>query len=190
MTSFRLSLITAAFAVAGCTTVAPPDNTYAFRPGNGTVQSVQEARVAVPGGTAPKTPLQEMTRPRWIDGYQLSLRMDDGTSQAITQDSSEFHAGDRVQVTQEGRVLKVPARQASATQPSAVQPSAVQPSGTLTTALRPGSGTVQSVTPTGTSQQVGLTMDDGTTQVISLRGATVRPGERVTLTADGQMTRP
>ena len=181
MTSFRLSLITAAFAVAGCTTVAPPDNTYAFRPGNGTVQSVQEARVAVPGGTAPKTPLQDMTKPRWIDGHQLSLRMDDGTVQAITQNSSEFHPGDRVQITQEGRVLKVPASQANITQPSAP----------LASGLRPGSGTVQSVTPAGASaQQVGLAMDDGTTQVISLQGATVRPGERITLTADGRMVRP
>ena len=176
MTSFRLSIIAAAFAVTGCVSVAPPDNTYAFRPGNGTVQSVQEARVAVPGGTAPKTPLQDMTKARWIDGYQLSLRMDDGTVQAITQTSSEFHPGDRVQVTQEGRVLKVPPSQASAT---------------LANGLRPGTGTVQSVTPTGTSaQQVGLAMDDGTTQVISLQGATVRPGERVTLTADGHLLRP
>lgn len=180
MTSFRLSLITAAFAAAGCVSVAPPDNTYAFRPGNGTVQNVQEARVAVPGGTAPKTPLQDMTRARWIDGYQLSLRMDDGTVQAITQTSSEFRAGDRVQVTQEGRVLKVPASQASAT---------TQPSAAL--GIRPGSGTIQSVTPTGTSaQQVSLAMDDGTSQVVTLQGTSVRPGERVTLTADGHMVRP
>jgi outer membrane lipoprotein SlyB len=174
MRSLRLSLVASALAAAGCTTVAPPDNTYAFRPGNGTVQSVQEARVAVPGGTAPKTPLQDMTKPRWMDGYQLSLRMDDGTVQAITQNSSEFHAGDHVQVTQEGRVLKVPASQASA--------------GPV---VRPGSGTIQSVTPTGTSaQQVSMNMDDGTTQIITLQGAAVRAGERVTITADGHMLRP
>ena len=45
---------------------------------------MQEARVAIPGGTAPKTPLQDMTKPRWMDGYQLSLRVDDGTTQVVT----------------------------------------------------------------------------------------------------------
>ena len=122
MRSLRLSLIASALVAAGCTTVAPPDNTYAFRPGNGTVQSVQEARVAVPGGTAPKTPLQDMTKPRWMDGYQLSLRMDDGTTQAITQDSKDFRPGDRVQITQEGRVLKASAGQASASAAGASTP--------------------------------------------------------------------
>ena len=103
----RLSLVTSALIAAGCA-VSPPDNTYAFRPGTGTVENVQAARVAIPGGTAPKTPLQQMTAPRWMEGHQLSLRMDDGTVQAITQDSDAFHAGDRVQVTPEGRVLKAP----------------------------------------------------------------------------------
>ena len=174
MRSLRLSVVASALIASGCTTVSPPDNTYAFRPGTGTVENVRDARVAIPGGTAPKTPLQDMTRPRWMDGYQLSLRMDDGTVQAITQDSSEFHAGDRVQVTQEGRVLKVPASQASAA-----------------SAVRAGSGTIQSVTPTSSSaQQVSLAMDDGTTQVVTLQGATVRPGERVSVTADGRMLRP
>jgi len=180
MRPYRLSLIAAAFSIAGCVSVAPPDNTYAFRPGTGTVQSAQEARVAVPGGTVPRTPLQDMTKPRWIEGYQLALRMDDGTTQAITQDSSEFHAGDRVQITQEGRVLKVPASQASASAAGA------------STAWRQGYGTVRSVTPAGASaQQIALAMDDGTTQVVTLQGgATVQPGERVGITADGHMVRP
>jgi hypothetical protein len=82
-------------------------------------------------------------------------------------------------VTQEGRVLKVPATQASvpATQASA-------------SAIRPGNGTIQSVTPTGSAQQVSVTMDDGSTQVVTLHGAAVRPGERVAITADGRMVRP
>jgi len=47
------------------------------------------------------------------------------------------------------------------------------------------------VTPTATSaQQVSLAMDDGTTQVVTLQGASVRPGERVSITADGRMLRP
>ena len=107
MKALKLAVIASALA-AGCA-VSPPDNTYAFRPGTGTVENVREARVAIPGGTAPVTPLKRMTQSKWMEGYQLSLRMDDGTVQAITQDSDSFHAGDRVQITQEGRVLKVPA---------------------------------------------------------------------------------
>jgi outer membrane lipoprotein SlyB len=152
-------------------TVKNPQDEMQLKVGPGEFEGWFDSR---PGGTAPKTPLQDMTKPRWMDGYQLSLRMDDGTVQAITQNSSEFHAGDRVQVTQEGRVLKVPGSQASA--------------GPV---VRPGSGTIQSVTPTGTSaQQVSMNMDDGTTQIITLQGAAVRPGERVTITADGHMMRP
>lgn len=189
MRPYRLSVIAAAFAVTGCVSVAPPDNTYAFRPGVGTVQNVQEARVAIPGGTAPKTPLQDLAKPRWIDGYQLALRMDDGTTQAITQDSSEFHAGDRVQVTPEGRVLKLPATQTSATQPSAPQASAPL-------SVRPGGGTVQSVAGGSTSaaagasssaQTVTLRMDDGTTQAVTVQGVTLQPGDRVSITPDGRL---
>ena len=113
----RLASVFALAALATSCAVSPPDNTYAFRPGTGTIENVQAARVAVPGGTAPETPLRQMTRPRWMDGYQLALRMDDGTTQAITQDSGSFHAGDRVQITQEGRVLKVPAGSTGSTRP-------------------------------------------------------------------------
>ena len=45
----------------------------------------------------------------WLDGYQLALQMDDGTTQAITQDSGAFHQGDRVEITPQGRVLKLAA---------------------------------------------------------------------------------
>lgn len=180
MRLLRLSLVTSALVAAGCSSVAPPDNTYAFRPGAGTVQNVQEARVAIPGGTAPKTPLQEVTRPHYMDGYQLGLRMDDGTTQTITQDSKDFRPGDRVQITQEGRVLKAPASQASGSAAGA------------STAWRQGYGTVRSVTPAGGSaQQIALSMDDGTTQVVTLQGgATVQPGQRVGITADGRMVQP
>lgn len=172
MKLLRLSLVTSAFAAAAGCAVSPPDNTYAFRPGTGTVENVQQARVAIPGGTAPKTPLQQMTAPRWMEGYQLSLKMDDGTRQAITQDSDDFHAGDRVQVTPEGRVLKAPP-------------------GTPAVAWRAGNGTVQSAAGgSGASpQQVTVRMDDGTTQVLTMQGATFQPGERVAIGADGRVLR-
>ena len=107
MRVLKLAVAASVFA-AGCAGVSPPDNTYAYKPGNGTVENVQQARVQIPGGTAPATPLKRFTQPSWMDGYQLSLRMDDGTTQAITQDSPSFHVGDRVQITEQGRVLKVP----------------------------------------------------------------------------------
>jgi outer membrane lipoprotein SlyB len=174
----RLAVV-ASIVSAGCAT-QPPDNTYAFRPGNGTVESVHQARVAIPGGTAPKTWLGEATSPRWVQGYQLALRMDDGTTQAITQDSDAFHAGDRVQVASNGRVIKLPT-------------TAAAPASTAT-ALRAGSGTIQSVGPSaaagGTAaEQLGINMDDGTTQVINVQGATFQPGERVTVTTDGRVLR-
>ena len=107
MRVLKLAVVASAFA-AGCAGVSPPDNTYAFKPGDGTVENVRQARVQIPGGTAPATPLKRFTEPSWVDGYQLALRMDDGTTQAMTQDSAAFHAGDRVQVTEQGRVLKLP----------------------------------------------------------------------------------
>lgn len=185
MRPYRLSLIAAAFAATGCVSVAPPDNTYAFRPGTGTVQSAQEARVAIPGGTAPRTPLQDLAKPRWIDGYQLALRMDDGTTQAITQDSSEFHAGDRVQVTPEGRMLKLPAAQSSAPQSSA--PLAVRAGGGTVQSVAGGSVSAAAGASSSTPQTVTLRMDDGTTQVLSVQGITLRPGDRVSITPDGRL---
>src|SRR3954470_22804646 len=116
MRALKLAVVTSVLA-AGCASVSPPDNTYAFKPGTGTVENVRQARVQIPGGTAPSTALKRFTQPSWMDGYQLSLRMDDGTTQAITQDSGSFHAGDRVQITQEGRVLKVPAGSTGSTRP-------------------------------------------------------------------------
>jgi outer membrane lipoprotein SlyB len=107
MKALKLVIVASSLAAAAGCAVSPPDNTFAFHPGTGTVDNVREARVAVPGGAVPQTALKRMTQPRWIDGYQLSLRMDDGTSQAITQDSAGFNAGDRVQVTPQGRVLKM-----------------------------------------------------------------------------------
>ena len=188
MKALKLAVVASALA-AGCA-VAPPDNTFAYKPGTGTVQNVQHARVAIPGGTVPSTPLKRMAEPRWVDGYQLSLRMDDGTTQAITQDSDAFHAGERVQVTPQGRVLKLPA--ANIATASAATP--------IVTAVRAGGATVQSVAAASVAsaaagastpaEQLTLTMDDGTSQVLTVQGMSFRPGERVSVTPDGRVLRP
>lgn len=172
MRPLRLCLAASALIAAGCTSVAP-DNTYAFKPGTGTVE---DARVA-----------------RWIDGYQLSLRMDDGTIQALTQDSPAFHAGDRVQVTPQGRVIRVPPNATA----SVIPPGAPVP-------VRAGGATVQSVAAAspisgaaGASasldtepQTLSLRMDDGTMQVLAVRGASFQQGERVSVTPDGRVLKP
>lgn len=105
--------------LAACVSVAPPDNTFSYVPGTGVVEAVRTARVAVPdqrssgaivgsasAGGSYDTKLERVVRPRWIEGYQLWLRMDDGRTQAVTQDSTAFMPGDRVEVLGDGRVLK------------------------------------------------------------------------------------
>ena len=177
MKLLTVPLLTSVFVATGCA-VSPPDNTYAFRPGTGMVENVQHARVAIPGGTAPKTPLQQMTAPRWMEGYQLSLKMDDGTVQAITQDSDAFHVGDRVQITNEGRVLK-----AASPTPAPL-------------AIRPGNGIVQSIAAvpsaaagaSAPSQQLTVRMDDGSTQVLTFQGGSFQPGERISIATDGRIS--
>lgn len=172
---WRRSVVAFALVAAGCASVAP-DDTFVFTPGIGTVEDVHQPRVA-----------------RWIDGYQLGLHMDDGTAQTITQTSREFHPGDRVEVTSQGRVVRLPpTATASVTAPVAPFP------------MRAGSATVQSVAeaspisaaaggsaPSGTeAQTVSLRMEDGTTQVLAVRGASFQQGERVSVTSDGRVLKP
>jgi outer membrane lipoprotein SlyB len=115
---------TAAFLLAGMLVgcaVAPPDDTVAFRPGTAVVQDVRAARVALPpagrgaiagseaAGGRYGSPVERVLRPRWVEGYQLTLRMDDGSVQRVTQDSAAFQAGERVQVMADGRIVKTTA---------------------------------------------------------------------------------
>jgi hypothetical protein len=76
--------------LAGCAS-SPPDNTLDYRPGDGVVQAVQAGRVALPD--------PGLVRPRWTEGYQLTLRMGDGSMQRVTQDSAAFKPGERVRIT-------------------------------------------------------------------------------------------
>jgi outer membrane lipoprotein SlyB len=160
--------------LGGCTTVSPPDQTFAFRPGYGVVQSVRAAHVAVPQGAIAGSPSaggsyntvgERLVRPRWTDGYQLTLRMDDGSEQAVTQDSASFRPGERVQITQDGLVLRatnppvtqapapvtqapLPITQAAPPVAQAAPPApAAEPTVPSSTAStnRPGTGTVQSL---------------------------------------------
>jgi outer membrane lipoprotein SlyB len=141
--------------LVGCA-VAPPDDTVAFRPGTAVVQDVRAARVALPpagrgaiagseaAGGSYGSPVERVLRPRWVEGYQLTLRMDDGSIQRVTQDSAAFRAGERVQVMTDGRIVKttaaVPAPVAPApagSAPAATTPAATAPAATAPAATTP-----------------------------------------------------
>ena len=127
-----------ALMVAGCA-VSPPDDTVTFRPGVGVVQDVRAARVALPregsgaiagseaAGGRYGSPVERVLRPRWVEGYQLTLRMDDGSVQRVTQDSVVFQRGDRVQVLGDGRIVKTTAVAAAPVAPVPAAPAPIPP---------------------------------------------------------------
>jgi hypothetical protein len=204
---------TAAFCLTvtlvGCA-VSPPDDTVAYRPGVGVVQDIRPARVALPqagtgaiagseaSGGRYGSPVERLFRPRWIEGYQLTLRMDDGSVQRVTQDSAAFHAGDRVQVLSDGRIVQTTAAApAPAVSPPAVSPPAAR-------SYRPGIGIIESATvvslPSSTSAAAGgssaptmayrLKMLDGTTQDVVQTGGRFQAGDRVQVTRQGRLELP
>ena len=69
-----------------------------FRPGHGTVETVTLVR-SVPGASTGANLPERVA-------YRLGLRMDDGTVQAIDQDNRNFMVGDRVELTNDGRVIR------------------------------------------------------------------------------------
>jgi hypothetical protein len=79
----------------GCTSV---------RPGQGIVESVYRT----PGDSTHAAAAHGGTYPA---GYLIRVRMEDGSIQAVTQLARDgIGAGDRVEVTPEGRVSKVTSR--------------------------------------------------------------------------------
>jgi len=113
--------VVAALAMAGCTTYYDPPPKPApaaaaagassgalpttvspgsFRPGNGIVESISLAQppasAAAAGGTAA------------VSGpYRLTMRMDDGSTQTLTVDTRAILVGDRLQITPEGRLIRL-----------------------------------------------------------------------------------
>jgi outer membrane lipoprotein SlyB len=149
-----------------------PDNRSEFRPGVGVVQGVRPVRVAL------------------ADGYQLTLRMDDGSIQRVTQDSPTFQVGDRVQVTPDGRFFKTatvvtPAPAATVVTPApaatvatpAPAPTVVTPAPAapvvIAQAYRPGLGTVESASvvslPSVNSATAGATAGAATNATMAYR---------------------
>ncbi len=192
-----------AIALAGCTTVSPPDQSFAYRPGSGVIESVRPAHVAIPAnaiagspsaGGSYNTPMDQLVRPRWTDGYQLTLRMDDGSTQSVTQRSASFKPGERVEVTRDGLVVGVPSAPVAIASPVPAAPAPAS-------AYRAGTGTVVSMVSeqsasAGASASAAppylmtLRMDDGSTQTIHENSLSFVPGERVRVTAEGRVVRP
>ena len=217
---YRVAVLVPLVILAGCA-VAPPDDTVAFRSGNGVIEAVQSARVALPrpgsgsvagseaAGGSYGSPVERVFRPRWTDGYQLTLKMDDGTSQKITQDSAGFQVGDRVQITPEGRVAKIvtakPAPAITGAPVTATPAPTPAPSpSTAARTYRPGAGVVESATvvslSSSTSAAAGgasgptmayrLKMLDGSTQDVVQVGPRFNVGDRIQLTREGRVVRP
>lgn len=73
-----------------------------IRPGFGFIESVAVVPHARPasaaaGGSAPDR-----------NAYRLFLRMDNGGSQTVDQDNPTFMAGERIEITADGRILRPP----------------------------------------------------------------------------------
>lgn len=118
-------------ALAACETL--PYETANYRPGFGVVETVAIVDVGAAGvgapvgggvvgtildsqaarGTGPVATVSGATagayveRRAFVEAYQLTVRMDDGTVQTVVQDNRLFHVGDRVQITPDGRVIQL-----------------------------------------------------------------------------------
>ena len=72
-----------------------------YQPGTGILESIglvtlPPSSSASAGGTAAPAP----------GPYRLTLRMDDGTIQTLVQDTRALLVGDRVQITEDGRLIR------------------------------------------------------------------------------------
>ena len=67
-----------------------------LRPGMGRIESMGPAPSASAGGTAPN-PM-----------HRLNIRMDDGSMQVVDTPSSGLNVGDRIELTREGYIRRIP----------------------------------------------------------------------------------
>ena len=79
--------------------------TTEFRAGPGTVESVALVHI-VPAGTMTSSSSTGATLPGGQTAYRVTVRMDDGTYQAVDQDNRGFMVGDRVSFGADGRLAK------------------------------------------------------------------------------------
>ncbi|MBV8030500.1 MAG: hypothetical protein JO035_03220 [Betaproteobacteria bacterium] len=79
------------------TPIVPATNT--FRSGQGTVENVAIVHIT------PATASAGSSSPERL-AYRLTVRMDDGSLQAVDQDNRSFQVGDRVELTNDGHVVR------------------------------------------------------------------------------------
>jgi len=202
------SLSVAQIAILGACAVSPPDNSFGFRPGVGVIEAAEPTRVAVPR-PAGGSPLDDLFRPRWTEGHQLTLRMEDGTSQQVTQSSDGFKAGDRVEVTADGRVLKAAAKAAAPAgyrtgtgvvevvrSARVTSPSSGGSTGGAIIGSQAAGGSYGTPVErlfrsesSDSAHQVVVKMDDGTRQHVTQESDAFQPGDRVEVRADGRIVK-
>ncbi len=78
------------------TVIVPAGNV--FRAGDGTVEAVQAVHITPAASASTGASAPERL------AYRLSLRMSDGSMQAVDQDNPGFRVGDRVEITPDGKV--------------------------------------------------------------------------------------
>jgi len=71
-----------------------------FKPGMGTVDSIQTVRI-----TSAAQASAGSSQPDRL-AYRLTVRMDDGSLQAIDQDNRNFAVGDRVEIASNGQIVR------------------------------------------------------------------------------------
>jgi hypothetical protein len=83
-------------------TVFTPSSATPFRAGSGTVESIVLVQILPAGSTASAG----ASLPPESIAYRLTIKMDDGSYQAVDQTNRNFMVGDRVQLTPDGRVTR------------------------------------------------------------------------------------
>jgi hypothetical protein len=92
------TVVTPPPATAAAATPAPAIvHAVALRPGIGRIESMGPAPAASAGGTAPTAM------------HRLNIRMDDGSMQVVDTPSSGLSVGDRIELTREGFIRRIPA---------------------------------------------------------------------------------
>ena len=96
----------AAPVVASAPVVAAGSPVVPWRPGYGRVEAIQSVQ-GVPTRSAAASGGSTGTIVGPVPAYQLSVRMDDGNLQNILQDNPSFRVGDRIMITNDGRVIRL-----------------------------------------------------------------------------------
>jgi hypothetical protein len=100
--SGRVATTPAVVVPAAPAAVAVAPAAVRFDPGNGTVTSVAWVSAVAPSASAGAS----VIGPPAKNVYRLGIRMDDGATQTLDQDSSAFHVGDRIEVTRDAHIVR------------------------------------------------------------------------------------